>query len=292
MNIYRSLILMVALVISGCATVHQSVPPKSSINAGAAVSPSASLPSSDFLPEQSAVAPGTKYVVVQSGGGSILLGPILGSMNIAANTRAMAEKYKDSLLGVDPIPIAFEAMAKAGINHSNDAAQFSAKPFVFVQHCYDERFRVSLVFHVDGTGQFSEWVGRYTYHLPTSYPVAQFDALTKEEIENYRTELSKGAAILTSLMQQDLAGNLPATGKAINFGSLHIMGNKLGGMGIYTMPEELFFANAQLIEETDSYVTVRLRGNMHMTGVFGGMAFGVHRIDKKLVHTLKPAKAS
>jgi len=292
MNVYRGLVLVGALVISGCATIHQSVPPKSSINATTAVSPSASLPSSDLLPEQSAVAPETKYIFVQSGGGSILLGPIFGSMNIAANTREMAEKYKNSIIGIDPMPIALEAMKIAGINNYNKEAKFSAKNFVFVQHCYDERFRISLVFHVDGAGEFSEWVGRYTYHLPTSYPVAQFDSLTKEEIENYRTELSKGAAILTSLMQQDLAGNLPATGKAIKFGSLDIMGSKLGGMGIYTMPEELFFENAQLIEETDSYVTVRLSGNMHMTGAFGGMAFGVHRIDKKLVHTLKPMKAS
>jgi len=59
-------------------------------------------------------------------------------------------------------------------------------------------------------------------------------------------------------------------------------------VGIYSMPEELFFLNTQLIEETDSQVIVRLRGNMHATGLFGGMAFGVHQIDKKLIHTLQP----
>ena len=45
----------------------------------------------------------------------------------------------------------------------------------------------------------------------------------------------------------------------------------------------------QLIEETDTYVTVRLEGHMHNTGVGGGLAFGIHRSNKNLVHTLSPA---
>jgi hypothetical protein len=288
-KLLRMSMLVAALAVTGCVTVHESVPPKSST--GAAISTSTALPNPAMLPEQSAVAPGTKYVFIQADGGSIFLGPLVGSMNIAANTKAMAEKYKESVLVIDPTPIAFEAMAKAGIRNSADASYF-AKPFVFVQHCYDERFRISLVFHVDGTGRAADWVGRYTYHLPTSYAVAGFGSLTREEVAAYRAELSQGAEILTSLMQRDLAGTLPATGKTVSFGSLYIMGNRLGGMGIYTMPEELVIPNVQLIEETDSYVTVRMRGNMNMTGPFGGMAFGVHRIDRKLVHTLRPPKAS
>jgi hypothetical protein len=287
MILFRAWILAFAVAASGCATVHESIPPKTTFRAEAAVSSSVDLPKADFLPEQSAVAPGTKYVVVQSGGGSIVLGPILGSMNIAANTRAMAAQYKESILGIDPTPVVLDAMAKVGIQAAANGAVFVAKSFVFVQHCYDDKFRLSLVFHVDG--QSSDWVGRYTYHLPTSYPVSRFANLSSEEILKYRTELADGAAVLTDLVQRDLAGNLPTTGKRVNFGSLYLIGNKLGGMGIYTMPEELFFANAQVVEESDSYVTVRLKGNMHATGLFGGMAFGVHRIDKKLVHTLKPA---
>lgn len=230
--------------------------------------------------------------MVQSSGGSIFLGPIFGSMNIAANTKEMAEKYKNSILEIDPTPIAINAISEAGIEGNAKVAALTAKPFVFVQNCYDGKFRLSLVFNVEGTGTYAGWVGRYTYHLPTSYSVANFGKLTSGEIENYRTELAAGATILTSLMQRDMAGDLPATGKPVNFGSLYIIGNKVGGFGIYTMPEELYFPNAQLIEETDAYITVRIKGNMHATGLFGGLAFGVHRIDKNLVHTLKPAKAS
>jgi hypothetical protein len=160
-----ALVLAIAVTTSGCATINESVSP----GAGAGqLTASADLPRSDFLPEQSAVPSGTKYVVIQSAGGNILLGPIFGSMNIAANTKAMAEQYKNSLLSVDPLPAAFAALAKAGINASTGSTGLSVKPFVFAQHCYDERFRLSLVFHVDGPS--TGWIGRYTYHLPTSFP--------------------------------------------------------------------------------------------------------------------------
>lgn len=286
MRISPIFVLAFAAICSGCASVHESAPPARGPGTAIAVSASSALPNEEFLPEQSAVAAGTKYVVVQSGGGSILLGPILGSMNISANTKAMAEQYKNSVLAVDPTPPAFAALAQAGIRSGTSPTGLSVKPFVFVQHCYDGRFRLSLVFHVDG--QSTQWVGRYTYHLPTSYQVAQFGSISNEELDKYRRELADGAETLTALLKRDLAGELPSNGKRVKFGSLYLIGNKLGGMGIYTMPEELSFPNAQLIEETDAHVTVRLKGNMHATGVFGGMAFGVHRIDKKLIHTLQP----
>jgi hypothetical protein len=287
MHTCRLWILAFATAVSGCATVHESVPPPTGSAPPVALSVSVdNLPKDDFLPEQSVVAPGTKYVVVQSGGGSILLGPILGSMNIAANTKAMAEQYKDSVLSIDPTPFTLAALARVGIPSSTAPSAFSVKPFVFAQHCYDGQFRLSLVFHVDS--QSKQWLGRYTYHLPTSYQVSQFGSLSNDEISKYQSELANGAEILAGLLKRDLSGDLPTSGKPVKFGSLYLIGNKIGGMGIYTMPEELFFPNAQLIEETDAYVTIRLKGNMHATGLFGGMAFGVHRIDKKLVHTLKP----
>jgi hypothetical protein len=290
MSHFRFYFSLLLLAVTGCATIRESSPPKPTANVEQAISASTALPSAEFLPDQSAIAPGTKYVVVQVGGGSIFLGPILGSLNITATTREMAEKYKNSIFSVDPTPVALDEMAKAGVNITSEARLFTVKPFVFAQHCYDEKFRLSLVFHVDGAEQSGHWVGRYTYHLPTSYDVPRFNEAGADEIANYRAELAQGARILTDLMKRDLAGELASTGKPVSFGTLHIIGNKLGGMGIYTMPEKLFFRNAQVIEETATYVTVRLKGNMSGTLMAGGLAFGVHRIDKKLVHTLKPAE--
>lgn len=289
MYLFRCVILALCCAMSGCAAFHESMPPKFPVKNGfSSVSPSLALPGGDILPEQSAMAPGTRYVFIQSEGGSVLLGPVLGSMNITAQTKAIAEKYKDSLPRIDPFPIAISAMEKAGIQDAKDAASFKVRPFIFIQHCYDEKFRLSLVLHVDGAGENAGWVGRYTYHMPTSYAAAEFGSLTPDQIAHYKAELADGAAALADLMQRDLTGKLPATGKRVNFGSLYIIGNKMGGMGIYTMPELRYFPNAQLIEETDRYVTVRLIGDMHGTAIMGGMSFGIHRIDKKLVHTLQP----
>jgi hypothetical protein len=163
-------------------------------------------------------------------------------------------------------------------------------PFAFVQRCYDEKFRISLVFHVESAVSTNGWVGRYTYHLPNAIPVSDFANPTDEQLKAFQDEMLKGAKVLTDLLQRDISGTLPSLGRVVSFGSLYIIGNKLGGMGIYTMPEEIYFKDVELIEETDTYVTVRIKkGNMHATGVFGGMAFGIHRIDKNLVHTLKPA---
>lgn len=280
-------IAFACFVSSGCVTITESVPVNRADGA-VKLSATRNLPDKKFLPEQSAVVPGSNYVMVQAGGGSVFLGPVLGSLNIEAKTKAMAEKYRDSYLGIDPVPVAFEALSKVGINTEGGKATYLISPFVFVQKCYDEKFRVSLVYHVNGAGASEPWVGRYTYHLPTAISVSKFGNPSQEQLSMYRSEMIEGADVLAGLLERDLKGELPAVGRKVAFGSLYIIGNKLGGLGMYQMPEELYFENVQLIEETDNYVTVRMRGNMHATGLFGGMAFGVHRINKSLVHTLKP----
>jgi hypothetical protein len=285
----RHFLLTVVLAISGCVTIGKSAPPPNpGAQTAASVTVSQTLPGSDYLPEQSAVAAGTKYVVVQSVGGNLLLGPILGSLNIAANSRAMANQYRKEVFGIDPTPLASEAMKAAGMPDGGQAAMFVLKPFVFVQRCDDGKFRLSLVFHVQGNSASSPWVGRYTYDLPTAYDMAHFQALSETEIANYRSELATASSALTRLMQKDLAGQLPQTGKHVNFGSLYIMGSKFGGLGFYTKPEEIHF-DAQLVEEADTYVVVRINGGMHNTLVGGGLAFGVHQTQRNLLHTLSPA---
>ncbi|WP_175970391.1 hypothetical protein [Burkholderia sp. BCC0322] len=284
----RLLSPIAVLMLAGCAATPSSPPPSASSQGNVSIAISSTVPTSNYLPEQSAIAPGTKYVVVQPGGGSILLGPILGSMNISANTRAMVDEYNGSVFLVDPEPVALEAIRQAGLLVDGKAALYTVEPFVFMQHCDDGRFRLSLVFHAHDNSSPSPWVGRYIYDLPTSYGESQLKSLSSRDLANYRAELSGGAAALSDLMQRDLNGKLPTRGKPVNFGSLYIVGSKLGGMGIYTPPQAIHFSG-QLIEETDSYVTVRLDGHMHNTLLGGGLAFGVHRTSRKLVHTLTSA---
>lgn len=284
----RPLSLIAMLMLVGCAAAPSTPPPFTSEKGNISVSISNALPPSKYLPQQSAIASGTKYVVVQPDGGNILLGPILGGMNISTKTKAMADEYSGSVFSIDPEPIALEAIHQTGLLADSKAAIYTVESFVFVQHCDDGKFRLSLVFHAYGNSSSSSWVGRYIYDLPTSYGESQLKSLSSIDLANYRSELSTGAMVLSDLMQRDLNGKLPTKGKPVKFGSLYIVGSKIGGMGIYTQPQAIHFPG-QLIEETDSYVTVRLDGHMHNTLLGGGLAFGVHRTSKKLVHTLIPA---
>jgi len=284
----RPSLLVAVLMLGGCAAAPSSPPSsKTTTPESVSIAVSDALPASGYLPEQSAVAPGTKYVVVQASGGSLFLGPILGSANISSKTKAMAEEVKGTVLSVDPEPVALDAILHTGLPVNESSSTYTVKPFVFMQHCDDGKFRLSLVFHVQGNGAGSSWVGRYIYDLPTAYDDSRLKSMSPADLANYRAELSAGAAALSDLMQRDLKGELPMKGTAVNFGSLYIMGVKMGGMGIYTRPQEIHF-RGQLIEETDSYVTVRLDGHMHNTLMGGGLAFGVHRTSRKLAHTLTP----
>ncbi|MNR58243.1 hypothetical protein D3C85_1791940 [compost metagenome] len=53
------------------------------------------------------------------------------------------------------------------------------------------------------------------------------------------------------------------------------------------MPEELFFRDSQLLEETDEYVIVRVPGWMDSNAFGGAVAYGVQRMAKSQVHTMK-----
>src|SRR5450830_1934386 len=130
--------LLAAGLTAGCATVVPNSPiPGDAAKTGFFVS--SDLPDSKFLPQQSASVPDSQYVMVQAGGGSIFLGPVLGSMNISAKTQKMAEKYKDQYLGVNVQSIAEKSLSTLNNFSPSDKSLYVVKPFVFVQHCYDEK---------------------------------------------------------------------------------------------------------------------------------------------------------
>lgn len=276
-----------AVLAAGCApALKTTTPPAVQAGMQSAVSVSANMPEKKYLPNQAGYIEGTRYIFMQTGGGSILLGPIFGSMNVSRLSQEMAKQYKDSVIQVDPLPASTAALEAAGIKASGEAAAFNLKPFVFVQRCDDERFRLALVFHVDNAN--TKWTGRYTYHLQSVYPEKELAQLSAGQLDQYKKELTTAATALAGLVKRDLKGDLPATGKRVNLGSLHLLGSKMGGLGMYTKPEDMYFANSQILEETDEYVIARVPGMME-SNVFGGaIAYGVQRLAKNQIHTMKP----
>jgi hypothetical protein len=286
MRLLHPFVLSLAILVSGCApALKTSTPPLVPQGTLSKVSVSPNMPDKKYLPMQAGIVEGTHYIFMQTGGGSIFLGPIFGSMNISRLSREMAHQYKDSIIQIDPLPMATNALEAAGIKSSGDTAAFDLKTFVFAQHGDDQKFRLALVFHIDNAE--TQWVGRYTYHLSTMYADAELGKLSEAQIAQYKAELANGALVLADLVKRDLNGELPATGKRVNFGSLNLIANKMGGLGIYTMPEELFFRDSQLLEETDEYVTVRVPGWMDSNALGGAIAYGVQRMAKSQVHTMK-----
>jgi hypothetical protein len=246
------------------------------------------LPDDEHLPEQSAAVPNANYVVVQAIGGPVgLAGPVVAGMANKSRAQTLADQFTTGYAKTPLGPIAFASLSKVGIGKEGTNAPYTLRPFVFIQYGYDEKFRLSLVYHVEAVGTGDRWIGRYTYLLPTAIPFAQFTKPSTEQLSYFEKELTIGGNALAALIARDLAGELPAKGKKVDFGSLYFWGPKMSALGLTTMPEEIYYRDADLIEDANGYVVLRVRGNTAYTGMMGGTTFGVLQADKTLLHTLK-----
>ena len=269
-----------AAMLYGCAGPAMR-PPAATPVGSISVTSVAQVPASGQLPGPASHVGTTQYIVMQNEGGSIFLGPILGGLRVESKTREMAEKYKHSVFEIDPMPTAVAALSAAGMPDRGGSATYTLKPYVYVEHGTDGKFRMALVYQVESRGA-QPWVGRYTYDLPTPVADARFMTLDDATRSAYNAELADGAAALASLMQRDLSGELPKQGRAVNVGTLWLCGERIGGMGIYTQPSEMSF-RGQVLEESGGFVTVR------MDALLGpNQVYGVHLVRRDLVHTLKP----
>ena len=276
---------LVAIGLTACVSTPQSTAPKSGLTSNKAIKINENILDKDIVPEHSYPVAKTGFQLVQTQGGSVFLGPILGSMNISRNSKEMASKIKSDFFGVVPYELSKKALLETGFIE-DDNARLDVTPFAFLQKCDDNSYRLSLVYHVKDLQ--SKWFGRYTYHIDKPIKVNDFPAALNDQY--YNQEFSYGADKLAQIMKKDFAGQLPVNGKKYNVGSLNLIGEKMGGMGIYTQPEELFIQNATVIEETNDTVIVRMKGLLKADPAFHGLSFGVHYFNKSILHTFEPTK--
>jgi hypothetical protein len=272
---------LIATATSLCGCAGPAMRPPTVSTAPLSVNTVAQVPESGQLPANAVRAGTSQYIIEQTEGGSIFLGPIVGAMHIKHKTRQMAEKNSQSVFDIDPVAIASAALASSAIPEGGATASYVVKPYVFIEHCTDGKFRSALVFQVEARGG-QPWVGRYTYDLPTPIQDTSFAGLNEAGRAQYRDEMTQGAAALSDLMHRDLEGKLPRQGRKVKVGTLWMVGERIGGMGIYSQPEEISLP-AQVLDESGGFVTVRVDGGLGAT-----QWYGVHLIRRDLIHTLKP----
>jgi hypothetical protein len=241
-------------------------------------------PDRSFTGPGLALVPGTSYVIMQTKGGSLLLGPIFGGLNVERKTKELAQKSMGGYLAVDAVAASSLSLALVGIDNQAKDGALSLKPYAYVQQCGDDqRYRVALAWQVTAPGK-KGWVNRYVAHLPSAIPYEQFLQPNDAQVAAFSAEMTAAADSLAQLLARDMRGELPAEGRKVDFGSLHLIGNKLGGAGIYTLAKDMWVPNVQLIEERDGNVVARIAA--HPTSFW----FGTHVMQRRLVHTLRPSK--
>jgi hypothetical protein len=197
----------------------------------------------------------------------------------AAACEALRERARclyERVLTAEP-PLTLSTFQSSPLFGAGNAG-LKLNPFVVIQECTDDKFRLALVYHVEGKG----WIGRYIHHLPTAVPIDRFSAPTPEMLEAMSAELRVAAGTLRTLMERDARGGLPATGTKVDIGSLHFVGGRVGGL---LAPTLLKVKGVDLLEDDGQIVVVRMDGDMKQAVATGGLFFGVHYIRKDQLHT-------
>ena len=268
------------LLLAGCAVA----PPTASVpisvqTAQRGVSLQRSLP--QVLPEKSVPIPHSQFVLIpnESAAGLLMPIPFVSGAIGAAIDRHTAETFESSYGQISPYNIALAEMQSSPFFRAAGGA-LQLQPFAFLTECVDDKYRVALVFQLQGGG----WTGRYMYHLPTAYDVAEFKAPSPQTLAAVRAEMVTGSQVLRQLLERAARGQLESRGVKAELGSLHLVGGKAAGL---VSPTLLVSKDADVLEETADHVVVRMPGELANAGTTGGLFFGVHYLRKSQLHTFK-----
>ena len=272
---------------TGCASMRDSTPIRDAV-AHRGVTLTRSLP--DKLPGNTSPVPNAQYVLVNADSAIVALAdlanpvPFVDDFAMSKWNERKAAHFKDHITRVDPYGIAVERMAGSPLLSGQPDA-LHLMPFVYMMECGDQRYRLTLVFRVEG----KDWLGRYLYHLPTTYTVAEMKSDAPLPIDTLRAELVAGCDRLRDLMERDARGEWMKPGPGVEFGSDYLVGARIMGL----LPAHLFtYKDAELLEEGRDHVVLRSRGDLSAAGNAGALAFGVHYFRKDQLHTFNKKKTT
>ena len=268
-----------ALLLAACVAPPPKSVPISAEAATRGISLSRSLPS--VLPSKSVPIPHSQFVLIPSESAAGLLMPIpfVSEAIGGALDRSAAEAFESRYASVGPFKLALAEMEKSPLYRKTDGG-LTLQPFVFMTECIDDQYRLALVFQVHD----KDWVGRYMYHLPSTYSIADFKAPSSALLSTLQGELTEGTKVLRQLVERAARGELKSTGIKAEIGSLHLVGGKAAGL---VSPMIVISRDADLIQDSNDTVVVRMPGEMSNSGTAGGLFFGVHYFRKDQLHTFK-----
>lgn len=231
------------------------------------------------LPDKAVAVPHAQFVLVpnESPAGLLVPVPFVAEAISGVFDRNVAEGLESRYASIAPYSIALAAMQGSPLFRVQGGG-LTLKPVVFITECADDHYRIASVFQLEGGG----WLGRYTVHLPTTYPLDAFKQPCAATLATLQAELTEAAAQLRKLVERGARGELGPTGVRAEVGSLHLVGGKSAGL---LSPTLVRAKDAEVIEETADSVVVRLPGFMGMAGTSGGLFFGVHVLRKDQLHT-------
>jgi len=280
----KEIIIACALgMITGCSTIQISEPIRAEA-AAKGITIMRELPSS--LPRQTSRIPDTQYLLVYAQSGVIaaaqLANPIPFVADIAAGAYEdqKAQQLKDLYASVDPYAIAVDRLRGSYLLSGRSDA-LHMMPLVYLVEGSDDRVRPTLIFRVEGDG----WLGRYMYHLPTTYSSEELKNAAPAVLASLRKDLIAGADMLRRLMERDARGELKKEGRKVTYGSLYLVGSNSLGLIPATISQ---YPDSDLIEEGPDYVVLRSKGISLAGAREGALAFGVHYFLRDQLHTLKP----
>lgn len=275
---HTALLALLALALGGCATKQQSTPlPRALADGGLRIE--RSLPME--LPAESSAFPGSQFVLISTDNAVGMLVPVpfvadavVGALN-QHEANGLAQKYA----ALDPYAIVRNAMDGSAVL-ANGAGGAVLHPLAYIVNCSDDRSRVALVARV----QSASWDGRYLVHLPTTYPHATLVQGKAEALAALRADMTQGASVLRKLIEQDARGELARVLYKADVGSMHLACSTLSGVVSARLMQAL---NADVVEEGNDYLVVRIAGKPTESGPLGGMMFGLHYLRKDQLHTFR-----
>lgn len=242
----------------------------------------------DVLPEKAVPLPDSSFVLVPAESAAGLLSPVpfVAEAILGSFDRSAAAADGARLRAVHPFAAVQAAMQGSTLlaPPGTTAPGLTMRPFVFLQECFDDRYRLALVAHVSG----GDWVGRYVIHLPTAYPKAQFEAGGPALTAALSADLAAAAVQLRQLVERAARGELKSTGVRAAVGSFNLVGVRPAGL---MSPSLIVARNGEVIEDTPERLLIRLPGDMSMAASAGGLFFGVHLLRKDQIHRFEPVAA-